>query len=240
MTDYRPFWSLWALAAVWFALLILFWAWPAIDIGFSHLFFAERACNAGEQAAVCGNFPLAANGLLSALRMVLYYLPVVAAIVLIASITVPALDSKFTWPEASRRNRLIVLAVWVIDAGLIVNFILKAHSGRPRPDTTLFFGGSFPFVPAGDFSGACTSNCSFISGEAASAGWLICLLALAAPSVRRKLSLPVFVLSMATALMRVMFGRHFLSDAVLAWLSAPLVFAIAVALTGWQRRKINP
>lgn len=237
MTDKRPFWPFWTLAAIWFALLLLFWTWPAIDISVSRSFFAEHACAAGETANACGSFPLAGIGSLNALRMVLYYLPVAAGIALIASILVPALDRQFTWPEACRRNRLIALAVWIIDSGLIVNFLLKGHSGRPRPDMTLLFGGSMPFVPAGDFSGACTSNCSFISGEAASAGWLFCLLALAAPQIRTKLFAPVLLISIGTAVMRVLFGRHFLSDAVLAWLSAPVIFALAVALTGWQSRK---
>ncbi|MEN9895310.1 MAG: hypothetical protein RIR97_1162, partial [Pseudomonadota bacterium] len=58
----------------------------------------------------------------------------------------------------------LLLASWVICTGLIVNLLLKAHSGRPRPVNTDLFGGTEMFMAAGSFGGSCQSNCSFISG----------------------------------------------------------------------------
>lgn len=236
MQQDRPFRSFWILTACWFAILLFFWLFPSVDIGFSRLFYSTSACSPGAAAGQCGMFPLGEIPVFVFLRTVLYYLPVVAVIALVASLVVPALDRRLDWPEISRRNRLIALGAWVIDAGLIVNVLLKAYSGRPRPADTSIFSGPHPFMPAGSFSGACTSNCSFISGEAASAGWLFCLLALLPPHARRWVLWPVLTVSVLTALLRVFFGRHFLSDAILAWLSAIVIFELLAAIFGWNER----
>ncbi len=236
MQQDRPFRSFWILTAGWLVILLFFRLFPSVDIGFSRLFYTTSACAQGGAAGQCGMFALGEIPVFALIRTVLYYLPVVAAIALVASLVVPALDRRLDWPEISRRNRLVALGAWIIDAGLIVNMLLKAYSGRPRPADTSLFSGQLPFVPAGSFSGACTSNCSFISGEAASAGWLFCLLALLPPHARRWIFWPVLAISVVTALLRVFFGRHFLSDAILAWLSAVIVFELLAAIFGWNER----
>ncbi|HWU62554.1 MAG TPA: phosphatase PAP2 family protein [Ensifer sp.] len=236
MQQDHPFRSFWILTASWFAILLFFWLFPSVDIGFSRLFYTTSACLPGATGS-CGMFALGEIPVFVLIRVILYYMPVVAAIALVASLIVPALDRRLDWPEISRRNRLIALGAWIIDAGLIVNVLLKAYSGRPRPADTSIFSGQLPFVPAGSFSGACTANCSFISGEAASAGWLFCLLALMPPHARRWMLPPVLTVSILTALLRVFFGRHFLSDAVLAWLSAIIVFELLAAFFGWNERE---
>ncbi len=236
MQQDRPFRNFWILFASWLVILVFFRLFPSADIGFSRLFYTTSACAPGSVAGHCGMFALGEIPFFNFIRMILYYLPVVAAIALVASLIVPALDRKLDWPEASRKNRLIALSAWILDAGLLVNMLLKAHSGRPRPADTSIFSGPWPFTPAGSFSGACTSNCSFISGEAASAGWLFCLLALMPPQARRWVFWPVLSISIVTALLRVFFGRHFLSDAVLAWLSAIVVFELLAAIFGWNER----
>ncbi len=236
MQQDRPFRSFWILTGCWFAILLFFWLFPSIDIGFSRLFYSTSACAPGATAGQCGMFALGEIPFFIFIRTLLYYLPVVAVIALVASLLIPALDRQLDWPEISRRNRLVALGAWIIDAGLIVNMLLKAYSGRPRPADTSIFSGQLPFVPAGSFSGACTSNCSFISGEAASAGWLFCLLALLPPHVRRYVFWPVLGVSAATALLRVFFGRHFLSDALLAWLSAIIIFELLAGFVGWNER----
>ena len=232
----RPFRSFWILAISWLVILLFFRLFPPVDIGFSRLFYSTSSCLPGSAAERCGMFPLGEIPVFAFLRTVLYYLPVVVAIALVASLIVPALNRRLDWPEISPRNRMIAIGAWIIDAGILVNMLLKAHSGRPRPADTSLFSGQLPFVPAGDFSGACTSNCSFISGEAASAGWLFCLLALLPPRARRWLFWPVLAVSALTALLRVFFGRHFLSDALLAWLSAVIVFELLAAIFGWNER----
>lgn len=234
MQQDRPLRSFWILAISWLVILLFFRLFPSVDIGFSRLFYTTNACYPGAAADHCGMFPLGEIPIFNALRLVLYYLPVVAVIAILASLVVPGWNRRLDWPEISPRNRLIAVGAWIVNAGIVVNLLLKAYSGRPRPADTSIFSGHLPFVPAGDFSGACTSNCSFISGEAASAGWLFCLLALMPPQARRWAFWPVLGLSLLTALMRVSFGRHFLSDAILGWLSAIVIFELAAGLLGWR------
>jgi membrane-associated phospholipid phosphatase len=87
------------------------------------------------------------------------------------------------------------------------------------------------FVHAGSFAGKCVSNCSFISGEAASAGWLFCLIFLIPQPARSALSLPILAVSILIPTLRVAFGGHYLSDAVLGWLSSPVIFLALFALS---------
>lgn len=234
MAEDRPYRAFWILLAIWLALLVFFRLFPSIDTGFSGVFYSASTCKSDNGTAVCGLFPMGEVPFFVALRTFLYYLPPVLAVVLAISLVVPGLDRRLNWPEMSRRNRMVAIGAWIVNAGLLVNLLLKAHSGRPRPADTTLFGGHLPFVPAGDLSGACTSNCSFISGEAASAGWLFCLLALVPPQARRWLFWPVLLVSALTALLRVFFGRHFFSDALLGWLSAVVVFELAAAVFGWN------
>jgi len=239
MTDIYPVKSLRTLAFLWVAVLSVFHDYPSFDINFTRLFFDTSTCGDNSVQSGCGTFPLANMYFFAALRTVLFYLPALLAAVLAASIVSPEFNRWFDWPEASRRNRTILLGVWIVDVGIIVNAILKQFSGRPRPEDSVIFGGHLAFVPAGDLTGACTGNCSFISGEAASAGWILCLVALLPPLWQRRLFLPMLVLSLGTALLRVAFGRHFLSDALLAWLSALCIFALAATAFGWRKAKIG-
>ncbi|MDE1997008.1 MAG: phosphatase PAP2 family protein, partial [Rhizobiaceae bacterium] len=118
-----------------------------------------------------------------------------------------------------------------LGCGLIVNLILKEFSGRPRPRDTDLFGGGLDFVQAGSFAGKCLRNCSFISGESSSAGWLFCLVLLLPPRLRLPLGIPLAAVSIVMPTMRVMTGAHYLSDAVLGWLSSLVIFAGVLAVS---------
>lgn len=240
MTTIRPVKTLAVLTLSWFLLLGVFYAFPDIDKSVSRYFFTSAACTATSGSAHCGFFPLSSVAWLENLRMVLFYLPVVLVIMLLASLLVPAWSKRISRPEACPRNRVLLLGVWLLDTGLVVNMLLKAFSGRPRPSDSTIFGGALHFVPAGDFSGACTSNCSFISGEAASAGWIFCLLLLLPARWRKIMFIPTLALSVGTACLRVAFGRHYFSDALLAWLSAFVVLALLASVFGWQQNDVIP
>lgn len=113
---------------------------------------------------------------------------------------------------------------------MLVNFILKSHWGRPRPLETIDFGGALHFVQAGSMAGECASNCSFVSGEAAGAGWLLCLLFLVPRPLRLVLFGPLAAISLLAPALRLAFGAHYLSDVILGWLSSFVVFAGVLAL----------
>ncbi|OQP85707.1 hypothetical protein BTR14_14670 [Rhizobium rhizosphaerae] len=214
------------LVCLWVALLELFHAAPGIDLWIQGLFFSHGTCPAGSRAGlVCGSFPLGDIGVLQSLRKILFYLPFLLTAAVVARL-VWALARPGRLAIADLRDTITVLATMAIGPGLIVNGILKAYSGRPRPMQTELFGGNMSFMPAGSFGGACTDNCSFLSGEASGAAWLVCALILLPEPLRRRLIRPVIAIAVLTSGMRVAFGRHFPSDALLGFLLTLVVFAL--------------
>lgn len=221
-------------------LLVFFYHTPSLDVAVASLFFHAHACGDSLAKAVCGDFPISQNGIAKLVRKVLFFLPHIMTVCLLVTLIVRLVQAKNPrireFPILKQRNdrsisRLsLALLSTLIGPIFIVNVVLKEWSGRPRPMESALFGGDFSFVPAGSFSGACTGNCSFISGEAAGAGLLFCLVALLPADWRRRIGPALVIASLATPLLRVAFGGHYLSDAILGWLSSPLVFAWVFAL----------
>src|SRR5690606_1953513 len=94
---------------------------------------------------------------------------------------------------AARRYSLSLLAL-ALGPYILVNLLLKSFSGRPRPDETNLFAGDHTFMPAGSFAGQCDNNCSFVSGEAAGAGWVACLVPLLPARFRPFLAPPILAI----------------------------------------------
>ncbi len=232
----RPLKTFAGLLLLWFVIYALFRDFPSLDIAFSELFFQEAACPPDSNAVYCGLFPLGEIKALSLFRQFLFFLPADVLIFMLAwSIDVFFSREKSRIHSARQHNARLLMATWFIDVVLIVNVWFKEHSARPRPWMTDFFGGTHEFKPVADFTGTCVDNCSFISGEAASAGWLICVLALLPPRWRRWLTIPVVILAVATVFLRIAFGRHYLSDALLGFVSAPVVFMFLILIFGWKK-----
>ncbi|MCW5719474.1 MAG: phosphatase PAP2 family protein [Bauldia sp.] len=130
-------------------------------------------------------------------------------------------------PVIPGRAMLFLATTLALSAGLLVNGILKALWGRPRPTEVLEFGGEAPFVTAWHISDYCARNCSFVSGEASAAIWLVAV-ALVVPARFRRAALATALgLAFAFSLNRIAFGGHFLSDVLLAWTLTLLIIAIA-------------
>ena len=217
------------LTALWFLLLAIFHVWPTIDIRISGMFFSGPPCLDTPAGSRCGYFPLSRDPWIVTLRWIFYALPYLSAGIVVTALVVAGFSPRL-------RHRMPVRRLWMslvslgIGPGLITNLFLKAHSGRPRPIQTDLFGGKLEFMPAGSFGGACERNCSFISGEASGAGWLICLLFLLPPRYRTWIAPPVILASVATAGLRVAVGAHYASDATLGLLLSVTVFLGMLAL----------
>lgn len=125
------------------------------------------------------------------------------------------------------RRPLCLLVVFAVGPGLLVNGVLKALWGRARPVDVFDFGGDSPFSPAWGFSQACADNCSFTSGEGASAAWMAAALMLIPVPWRAIAAPPLLAYALMLSLNRVAFGGHFLSDVVLSWCLTGLVAAAA-------------
>lgn len=117
----------------------------------------------------------------------------------------------------STRKLLFLGGSLLLGPGLLINGFFKELWGRPRPVETTFFGGPWPFMPAWIPGGDCPTNCSFPSGEASGAAWLLALV-FVVPERWRKPTLAVVVAwTAAISLNRMAFGSHFLSDVVIGW-----------------------
>jgi membrane-associated phospholipid phosphatase len=220
----------------------VFQAFPGIDLATAKLFCHAYA--AGDLTAMgryCPGFPAQTNPAIGVIRKILFYLPPLVAACL-------ALDIARRWattpPWLCRGYRLEALAALAYLVGPIglVNGVFKQYSGRPRPYETHLFGGDLHFVSVADFSGACISNCSFVSGEAAAGGWLFgvaLLLRMRHPRLGRLL----MAASVITPFIRLAMGGHYLSDVVLGWLagaiSLPLLILTANGLRGALQQVIK-
>ena len=117
-----------------------------------------------------------------------------------------------------------------IGPGLVVNLGLKDHAHRPRPIQTSAFGGASEFRPWYRFDGACQKNCSFVSGEASEAFWMVAPALLAPPPWRGAAIGAALIFGAAASLLRMAFGGHYLSDVVLAALITLVIIEAARAL----------
>lgn len=221
-----------ALVALWFTIAIVFNGEPVIDRWFSNLFFEAAACPDGSATAVCGSFPLALRQPWASLRDIFHYLPMAGAI-LLAVLLASDIATGRGWLSPRPFHATLALAAFALGPGVLVNLFLKEWWGRPRPVMTDLFGGGLPFVPAGQWSDACAANCSFVSGEAAAIFWLVCLIPLLPARWRWRVGPLVVAAAIFTALLRVAFGGHYLSDVVLGGLSALVAFAAVACLAQW-------
>lgn len=216
------------LVALWMTLAIVFNGEPGIDQAVTRLFFLQFPCPEGWPRQVCGAFTPSASSFWTVLREIFHYVPIAAAAV-VAALLARDLSAGHRLSDPRPLYSLTALATFLAGPGLLVNVVLKEHWGRPRPISTDIFGGDLPFVPAGQWSDACASNCSFVSGEASAVFWLICLIPLLPARWRRSAAPLIVAIAIFTAGLRVAFGGHYLSDAVLGGLSTLIIFA-ALAL----------
>ncbi len=129
--------------------------------------------------------------------------------------------------SAAWRRAIFVVLVLALGPGLAVNAGLKAHSHRPRPLQTLeAAGGDLAFRPFYRFDGGCEKNCSFSSGEAASAFWTTAPALLSPPQLRLAMTAAALAFGVIVSAMRMVAGAHFLSDVAF---SALLVLLLTLA-----------
>ena len=109
-----------------------------------------------------------------------------------------------------------------------MNSLLKNNWGRARPSDISLFGGDKEFTPAYLFTDQCGFNCSFTSGEGAGIATLAILTAFwfwprLGRAGRLRLGASLAALVGLGAGLRIVVGRHFLSDTLLSILFCALV-----------------
>jgi len=195
---------------------LLFGIYPELDLRFSSWFYDEAS----------RSFPLKLNTLAAIVRdgaMVIAWVFALPAII--------ALIVKLARPDRpllmSGRALVFLLCTLTLSAGLLTNLTFKSYWGRPRPVTVTQFNGNQAFVPWWDPRGTCARNCSFFSGEGATAFWTYAPAALAPPAWRPAAYAAATVFGVTTSLLRMAFGGHFFTDVAIAGLVTFLVIWLA-------------
>ncbi|MBD9650948.1 phosphatase PAP2 family protein [Ensifer sp. ENS09] len=181
----------------------VFMAFPGIDLAVSRW-----------AAFASGDFPLSREPELRALRDLNRILPVFILPFVLALLVAQAVAPRPWLPRPHKA--LFFLTFFAVGPGLLIQ-ALKRLIGRARPYEITDFGGSLPFTPAWQVSGACSRSCSFASGESATAIALVALALLLPVQWRRTAIIALVPLVLAFSLNRIVFGAHYLSDVVLAW-----------------------
>ncbi|WP_292160679.1 phosphatase PAP2 family protein [Brevundimonas sp.] len=184
---------------------------PGVDLAVSQVFFdAERG------------FVAASDPALKALRKSSTW---VMGLVLLGLILIAVRGGWTRRREA--RKALFLISGLALASGLVVNGLFKAGWGRARPIQIEAFGGEAEFTRAWAITDQCASNCSFVSGEASSAAWIVAAAAVMTPQPWRRILIPAaFVYAAALSFNRLLFGGHFLSDILLSWAITALVLCL--------------
>jgi lipid A 4'-phosphatase len=194
------------------ALAALFAVYPSWDMRVAEWFFDPQSAE----------FPVAVSHEWNVVRRAANWVPFLlllpALFILLRKLIFPS-ERMLMEPSIM----LYLLGSFLIGPGLTSNVLLKENWGRPRPNAVQQFAGAATFQPWWRPSGTCKRNCSFVSGEASQAFWTMAPASLAPPQVRPFALGGAVVFGTAVGSLRVVFGRHFVTDVVLAGLITLLV-----------------
>ncbi|PCJ74492.1 MAG: hypothetical protein COA53_08955 [Rhodobacteraceae bacterium] len=194
---------------------LLFLVFPEIDLWFSALFFDEA-----------NGFSHVGNPVFGVIRKLFMY-----GLTLVALVTIGLLIRSL----AIGKRRAVSLNLWgfMVASILIgpigfVNGILKTYWGRARPADVEYFGGDKIFTPPMVITNQCDTNCSFVSGEGSAIATAIIVLAIVLwanmTALWRAISLYVVLpMSVFGIALRIITGRHFLSDTIFGALYCALI-----------------
>jgi lipid A 4'-phosphatase len=197
---------------------LLFGIYPELDLKLASLFYDTAT----------KTFPLKFNTLAEFARdaamWIAWGFALPALVALIVKLVRP--DRKLL---VSGRAVVSLLVTLMLSAGILTNLTFKSYWGRPRPVLVTEFNGNLPFVAWWDPRGGCGRNCSFFSGEGATAFWTYAPAALAPPAWRPLAYAGATVFGVTTSLLRMAFGGHFFTDVAIAGLVTFLVIWLAFA-----------
>ncbi len=210
---------------------LVFGFYPAIDLSIAQAVYDATHVS---DSSFAGSLPLMA----SIVRKIGFWIE----IVLIAS-PLLAFLVKLILPRTKMLvpGRAVVFLVTslVLGPGLLVNVALKDHWERPRPGQLLQFGGNQHFVPWWQWRGDCRKNCSFVSGEAATAFWTLAPAALTPPLWRPLAFAAAIAFGSIISMERILMGGHFLSDTIFAGVFTFLIIWLLYAIIYRWRHKRN-
>ena len=196
----------WLIAATLAFFTVLFLNFPKIDLWFSSFFFS-------------GAFRQGNNLTFEFIR----YLFIDGLTILAILSFVMLLRSWLIGPRRAVPLQVwgYIVATFLTGPIIMANGIFKAYWGRARPAEIEFFGGTSDFTPPILMADQCDRNCSFVSGEGSAIATFIIVYAVVVwPNLTRRwkavtlyVGLPMALIGIA---LRIITGRHFLSDTVFA------------------------
>ena len=143
---------------------------------------------------------------------------ILAAFMALGSLAGLTLTARYGGPLLGlwARHYGYLLATLAVGPGLIANALLKENWGRARPRHLVEFGGDKNFSPPIVMSDQCSSNCSFVSGDASLAFFFLAVALIMPPKHRRLSVFLALLFGCLIGFMRIIQGAHFLSDVILA------------------------
>ena len=137
---------------------LLFGIFPELDLKLAALFYDPATTS----------FPLKQSWLAAIARDGAMWIAWALALPSLAAIVVKLVrpDRPMLIPG---RAAVFLLVTILLSAVVLTNLTFKSYWGRPRPVVVTHFNGDQQFVPYWDPRGGCGRNCSFFSGEGATA-----------------------------------------------------------------------
>jgi lipid A 4'-phosphatase len=206
----------------------VFLAVPEVDLGVARWFYADGAGFIGQRL-----------GWVHALRnafIVLYYGAIALSLAGLAAMW----RGRSRWLRLDKRQWLFLAACLAAGPGLVANLALKEQWGRARPKQVVEFGGTKAFTPPLLPANQCRRNCSFVSGEASSTYATFYAAAALVPQWSVALVVLGTLGGLATGLVRVSQGAHFLSDVVFAGVFMAFTVLALRALMLRDRTRAGP
>lgn len=204
------------------AIAIVFGVWPELDLTLAKLFYDPETRNFPTSSLPYAQF--ARDGAMWISWA--FVVPSIAALII-----------KLIWPNrpllVKGRTMAFLIITIVMSAGVLTNLTFKSLWSRPRPVMVTELGGPWQFKAWWDPTGQCGRNCSFFSGEGATAFWTYAPAALAPPALRPAAYAAATVFGIATSGWRMAFGGHFFTDVSIAGLVS---FFVIWLVHGWIYR----
>src|SRR2546423_5702491 len=208
---------------------LLFGIYPELDLKLAALFYD----------ATSKSFPLKLNTLAAIARDGAVWIAgaraAPAIVALLATLVRPVRPLL-----VSGLAMVFLLVTLILSAGVLTNLTFKSYWGRPRPVVVTQFNGPDQFVAWWDPRGSCGRNCSFFSGEGATAFWTYAPAALAPPAWRPLAYTAATLFGVTTSVLRMAFGGHFFTDVAAAGLVTFIVVWLAYAfIYRWPSTRLS-
>jgi membrane-associated PAP2 superfamily phosphatase len=197
---------------------LLFGIFPELDLKLAALFYDPAT----------KSFPIKLDAVAGFARDAAMWIAWAFALPAIAAFVVKLVRPDRPMLIPGRAATFLLVSI-ILSAGILTNLTFKSYWGRPRPVMVTEFNGPWQFVPWWDPRGECGKNCSFFSGEGATAFWTFAPAALTPPAWRPLAYAAATLFGITTSVLRMAFGGHFFTDVAAAGLVSFLVVWLAYA-----------